>query len=105
MSPTWFQLGHAGGDTPPEVSATLKHSAEHAGGCDWLEQQAETNALLVAAMAIMHPELYITSLAMMDRLNHQAKIKGLAEIEEVVGEWESIFNAVSVIINWQSPYH
>ncbi|KAG9308924.1 hypothetical protein JVU11DRAFT_11385 [Chiua virens] len=67
MSPAWFQMGHVGGDTPPEVLMMLKCSAEQTRGRNWLEQQAE--------------------------------------IEEVVGKWESVFNAVSVIINRQSPYH
>lgn len=105
MSPAWFQMGHGGGDNLPEVSATLKSSNASAGGCDWLELNAETNALLAAAMAIMHPELYQAGTATMAALPDEANAAGVEEIAEVVGKWDSVFNAVSVMINRQSPYH
>ena len=104
MSPAWFQMGHTGGDHLPEVSATLK-SVNSSGGRAWLARNAETNALLAAAMAIMHPDSYQAGMATMRALPYHANANGVEEIAEVVEEWNSIFNAVSVMTNRQSPYH
>ncbi|KIK75129.1 hypothetical protein PAXRUDRAFT_76007, partial [Paxillus rubicundulus Ve08.2h10] len=58
FSPVWFQQGRNASTACPEVSATLKARNPDQGGRDWLEQMMVLSAVLSAAMAIMHPDLY-----------------------------------------------
>lgn len=105
MSPGWFQMGHSGPPHLPEVSLTLKASNAAAGGRSWLASHSETNALLAGAMAVIHPDQYRAGKDTMSKLPQCARDAGVDEIIEVVGQWESIFNAASLMMNRKSPYH
>ncbi|KIK72340.1 hypothetical protein PAXRUDRAFT_22102 [Paxillus rubicundulus Ve08.2h10] len=58
FSPAWFQQGRNASTACPEVSATLKARNPDQGGRDWLKQMMVPSAVLSAAMAIMHSDLY-----------------------------------------------
>jgi hypothetical protein len=69
-------------------------------GCrDWLHNFSVAGALLSAFCKVTHPELYRTS-----RLAFGAK-RGDSIIEECLRSWSSVFSAVSVIVNQETPPH
>lgn len=66
---------------------------------DWLIDMEETSILLGAFLRVIHPELYQTSLEAM--LN----LRGLPDIDLALAPWGTVFNALSIIVNRQTPEH
>ncbi|KAH9166668.1 hypothetical protein EDB89DRAFT_1857208 [Lactarius sanguifluus] len=54
FSPAWFQQGHEMVQEFPQVSASLKKLA----ALDWLDHTTESNSIMGAILAVIHPELY-----------------------------------------------
>jgi Oxygenase domain of the 2OGFeDO superfamily len=75
----------------PQVSANFR--SQHA--LDWLDQISESNAILSAILAVIHPDLYRAGEETLKRLRQCAEIQG----QDVLGKWTSIFSGVSVISN------
>ena len=68
---------------------------------NWLDRISESNSILSAILAVIHPELYDAGLKTFNRLRQHAKIGS----ENVLHRWTSVFNGVSVISNRVTPPH
>ena len=53
----------------------------------------------------MHPEMYRVGMETMKNLLMKAEANGIGEIPEMVGKWENVYSAVSVMMNRETPYH
>ncbi|KAG1875684.1 hypothetical protein F4604DRAFT_1924746 [Suillus subluteus] len=94
LSPVWFLQGHPAPKFHPEVSATLKGNGR--SFCQALQRPA---ALIAAALRVMHPNLYWSSLAMALALGLWAADKKLVEMGDCLREWASVFTVVAIICN------
>lgn len=68
---------------------------------DWLEHISESNSILSAILAVMHPELHEAGRETFNRLRQHAEIQP----QDVFRKWTSVFNGVSVICNRTTPPH
>lgn len=50
------------------MSASLKDSSEHKGGRTWLNEMAESSALMSGALRVMHPNLYSLGRSSIEKL-------------------------------------
>jgi hypothetical protein len=75
----------------PQVSANFRSPA----ALDWLDQISESNAILSAILAVIHPVLHGAGEETLKRLRQCAEIQG----QHVLGKWTSVFSGVSVISN------
>ncbi|KIK72982.1 hypothetical protein PAXRUDRAFT_179546, partial [Paxillus rubicundulus Ve08.2h10] len=105
FSPAWFQQGRN-----VKVSATLKARNPDQGGRDWLKQMMVPSAVLSAAMAIMHPDLYSMGHEAVIRLYQDLAMPhsddpAFAEMAEMLRLWLSVFTATSVMVNCSTPFH
>jgi len=81
------------------VSATLKANNPDQGCRSWAFDFVEAGALLSAIVRVAHPDLYDAGLiAFMEMHN-------IPEVAECLQCWSSIFSAISVIANRESPIH
>ena len=81
----------------PQVSANFRLPA----ALDWLDTISESNAILSAILAVIHPHLY-------DAGWQTTKcLRGTAEIDpqDLLSRWASVFSGVSVISNRTTPPH
>ena len=119
MSPGWFEQGkHASAFTPlsaqglmpslqkppfrPRPSATL--NKDHATPRDtWIVDVQESSAILSAMLSIMHPELYAAGLQAMKGMRDAAPTG--SHQRKVVDAWASVFTAVQVISQRETPEH
>ncbi|KAG1800543.1 hypothetical protein EV424DRAFT_1332103 [Suillus variegatus] len=62
-------------------------------------------ALIAAALRVMHPNLYWSSLATKLALGLWAADKKLDEMGDRLREWASIFTALAIVCNLCSPMH
>jgi hypothetical protein len=62
---------------------------------DWLDHISESNTVLSAILAVIHPELHDAGRETFNRLRQHAEIQP----EDVLRRWTSVFNGVSVICN------
>ena len=81
----------------PQVSANFSSPA----ALDWLDAISESNAILSAILAVIHPTLYDAGWQTTKRL------RGTPEIDpqDVLSRWASVFNGVAVISNHSTPAH
>ncbi|KAG1770149.1 hypothetical protein EV702DRAFT_978295 [Suillus placidus] len=61
--------------------------------------------LIAAALRVMHPNLYWSSLATKLALGLWAADKKLDEIGDCLREWASVFTALAIVCNRHSPMH
>lgn len=68
---------------------------------DWLDAISQSNAILSAILAVIHPKLYDAGWQITNRL------RGTPEIgpQDVLSRWASVFSGVAVISNRSSPLH
>ncbi|KAI9431400.1 hypothetical protein H4582DRAFT_2082573 [Lactarius indigo] len=90
LSPAWFQQGH-------EVSVSLKNPA----ALDWLDRATETNSIMGAILAVIHPELYDAGRDTFKVLRSCSEIKP----QEILHKWTSVYSGISVICNRLTPPH
>jgi Oxygenase domain of the 2OGFeDO superfamily len=81
----------------PEVGALFGNSK----ALDWLDHIAESNSILSAVLAVIHPELHDAGQETFNRLRNHDEIQP----QEVIRKWTSVFNGVSVICNRLTPPH
>ena len=81
----------------PEVGAKIKKAA----GLDWLNHISESNSILSTILAVIHPELHNTGRETFNRLRQHDKIQH----QDVLRQWTSVFNGISVIRNRMTPPH
>lgn len=62
-------------------------------------------AILSSALAVMHPDMYLTGHEAMTQLGMWATEKGLADMVEVMGLWPSVYSITSVMVNQSSPMY
>lgn len=87
------------------VSANLR-DPETGGECrKWLATMYDAHALLSATLSIMHPQLYALGRESMVHLWKAAAAENNQEMLEVLQEWPSVYNTLSVMVNRCSPYH
>jgi hypothetical protein len=94
----------------PKVSATLKARNPDQGGRAWLEQMILPSAVLSAAMAVMHPNLYAAGREAVVRLYQDLAVlhpddPALVKMAEMLRLWPSVFTATSVMVNHVTPFH
>lgn len=68
---------------------------------DWLDCITQSNSILSAILAVIHPELYNAGQDTFNRLRECAEIQP----QDVLRRWTSVFNGVSVICNRLTPPH
>ncbi|KIK74396.1 hypothetical protein PAXRUDRAFT_51422, partial [Paxillus rubicundulus Ve08.2h10] len=108
FSPVWFQQGRNASTACPEVSTTLKARNPDQGSRDWLEQMMVPSAVLLAAMAIMHPDLYAVGCEAVICLYQDLAVPhsddpAFAKMAEMLRLWPSVFTAASVMVNCSTP--
>jgi hypothetical protein len=117
LSPAWFQQGHEvsvsalvsaydirqltlnekASDPFPEVGKDLKSAA----GSEWLNCMLESNAVLSAILAVIHPALYNAGRHTFNCLRKATEIQP----QNVLSRWTSVFNGVAVICNRKTLLH
>ena len=115
LSPAWFPQGHdvsASADRVyfltaylnqatvqknPQVSVSFKSQA----ASDWLDAISESNAILSAILAVIHPTLYDAGWQTTKRLRDTPEIGA----DDILNRWASIFSGVSIICNRFTPPH
>jgi hypothetical protein len=116
ISPAWFQQAHDVGVSAckyliyrqlisndktvqecPQAGAPFKLQS----ASDWLDSLSESNSILTAILAVIHPSLYDAGRETFDRLR---KAPGI-ERQDVLSRWTSVFNGVSVLSNRRTPAH
>ena len=81
----------------PQVSAIFHSSA----ALDWLDSISESNAILSAILAVIHPQLYDAGWSTTKRLRDTPEI----DAQDLLNRWASVFSGVSVIPNRDTPPH
>ena len=81
----------------PQVSASFNSRA----ASDWLDAASESNAILSAILAVIHPKLYDAGWQTTRRLRNTPEIRP----QDVLSRWASIFNGIAVISNRCTPSH
>ncbi|KAG2365340.1 hypothetical protein BDR07DRAFT_1246032, partial [Suillus spraguei] len=94
VAPAWFQLGH-------DISASLRGQS----GDQYLSSIARPAVIASAALRVMHPRQYWEGLTNMVSLGPLAKDFHLHQISEKLGKWSSVFSALSIISNRETPFH
>ncbi|OJA08836.1 hypothetical protein AZE42_12272 [Rhizopogon vesiculosus] len=61
--------------------------------------------LVLAALRVMHPELYFAGLHMILRLGEWAEKQGNVELLDCLKNWASVFNVATVMCNRLTPPH
>jgi hypothetical protein len=77
------------------MSASLKHPGAHL----WLSEMFEASALLSAILRVIHPALYECGRETIQRLHQHA------ELQPALEKWPSVFNAVTILSNRETPLH
>jgi hypothetical protein len=81
----------------PNTGAHLKTST-----CKrWLDRMSESNSILGAILAVIHPELYDLGRQTLECLRKVPKLQR----QNVLSQWTSPFNGVSVISQRKTPRH
>jgi hypothetical protein len=68
---------------------------------EWLDCLSDSNTILSAILAVMHPDLYERGRETFKRFRGTPGIKR----QDVLSRWTSVFNGVSVISNRTTPAH
>ncbi|KII83092.1 hypothetical protein PLICRDRAFT_119857, partial [Plicaturopsis crispa FD-325 SS-3] len=101
VSPAWFQQGHDTPDDHLETSSSLR-GRDAKFTHPWLEDMAESLALINAVMGIIHPELYLCGRETLLKLGRSTEGESLAY---VLRKWGSVFNGAAIIGNRETPIH
>ena len=75
----------------PQVSANFASPA----ALDWLDAISESNAILSAILAVIHPKLYDAGWQTTRHLRDTPEI----DPQDVLSRWASVFSGVTVISN------
>ncbi|KAH9012162.1 hypothetical protein EDB85DRAFT_2159236 [Lactarius pseudohatsudake] len=97
FSPAWFQQAHETVQEFPQVSTSLKNPA----ALDWLDHATESNSIMSAILAVIHPELYDAGRNTFKVLRNCSEIKP----QEILHRWTSVYSGISVICNRLTPAH
>jgi hypothetical protein len=81
----------------PQASANFKDIAT----MEWLDQIAESNAILGAILSVIHPPLYRAGRKTLIELRQHPEVKR----QDVLNKWTSVFSGISVICNRTTPAH
>ena len=81
----------------PQVSANFSSTA----ALDWLDAISESNAIMSAILAVIHPNLYDAGWQTTKRLRDTPEIGS----QDVLSRWASVFSGVAVISNRSTPPH
>jgi hypothetical protein len=81
----------------PQVSANFSLPA----ALEWLDAISESNAILSAILAVIHPKLYDAGWETAKRLRDTPEI----DPQDVLSQWASVFSGVAVISNRSTPPH
>ena len=81
----------------PQVGAIFEKPA----ALEWLDAISQSNSILSAILAVIHPQLHGSGQETMNRLRQHADIQP----QDVLRRWTSAFNGVSVIYNRVTPPH
>ncbi|KAF8121181.1 hypothetical protein EV363DRAFT_1406522 [Boletus edulis] len=100
LSPSWFQQGRH-----PEVSSLLKGSRKDQSARGWIEANTDQLAILSAAMAIMHPNMYVTGREALVQLGKWAAEEGQTDMLDVLKIWPTVFSVGSIVANRASRLH
>ena len=67
----------------------------------WLDAISESNSILSAILAVIHPQLYEAGWQTIEHL------RGTSEIDPkgVLSQWASVFSSISIISNCYTPPH
>jgi hypothetical protein len=84
----------------PSPSESLKGP----NALDFLHSIARPAAIASAALCLMHPEQYSEGLKNMSALQDRA-LSGELPIWHILEHWASVFTALSLISNRETPYH
>jgi hypothetical protein len=68
---------------------------------EWLDAISESNAILSAILAVIHPKLYDAGWETAKRLRDTPEI----DPQDVLSRWASVFSGVAVISNRSTPPH
>ena len=79
----------------PRPSPSLRHQTGQA----WAEAMAESGALLSAILRIAHPALYRAGISSLQVAAQDSIARSALDV------WPTVFNAVQVISNRQTPFH
>ncbi|KAG2108098.1 hypothetical protein BD769DRAFT_1352873 [Suillus cothurnatus] len=94
VAPAWFQLGH-------NVSASLQGPV----GNMYLNSIARPAVIASAALRVMHPRQYWEGLTNMVTLGSLANEMELQQMPEKLCKWASVFSALSIVSNRETPFH
>ena len=93
-------------DYLPEISVTLKPGQIKPSTQTWLEDVAESFALIGAFLMIAHPELYMAGQKVFFEIIHNpAVIKEGDAVLEVLKYWTSPFSGYGLVSNCITPFH
>lgn len=81
----------------PQVGAIFRRAAV----LDWLDQISESNSILSAILAVLHPELHDAGRETYNRLRQCTEIQP----QDILRRWTSVYSGVSVIYNRLAPAH
>ncbi|KAF8422291.1 hypothetical protein L210DRAFT_3423551, partial [Boletus edulis BED1] len=98
LSPSWFQQGR-------HVSSLLKGSRTDQSARGWIEANTDQLAILSAAMAIMHPDMYVTGREALVQLGKWAAEEGQTDMLDVLKIWPTVFSVGSIVANRASRLH
>jgi hypothetical protein len=81
----------------PQVLANFSSPA----ALDWLDAASESNSILSAILAVIHPTLYDAGRQTVKCLRNTPEI----DPQDVLSRWASVFSGVAVISNQSTPLH
>jgi hypothetical protein len=81
----------------PQVAAIFRNPT----AMQWLDAISESNSILSAILAVIHPQLYHAGQETFDKMRKNPGI----EHQDVLHWWTSAFSGVSVIYNCIMPPH
>jgi hypothetical protein len=114
ISPAWFQQAHEVSVSAylihrqlisnakrvhkfPQVGSAFKLPATS----EWSTSMSESNSILSAMLAVIHPHLYESARETFNRLRKVAEIQP----QHVLGQWTSVYSGISIISNRITPPH
>ncbi|EIW87369.1 hypothetical protein CONPUDRAFT_45366 [Coniophora puteana RWD-64-598 SS2] len=80
----------------PKAAVLLERNPSVA---DWARSSAETFALMSGILALVHPTQYEEGLRCMRKLARESLTP------DIVGDWECVFTAISVMVNRETIFH
>jgi hypothetical protein len=119
LSPGWFEQGHDVGNSlyisydysfhifngcqteedDLKPSASLKLENSNTGGRAWLCDIAESSALISAVLRVVHPDQYLMGRSAIEKMGEREPLIAVLAI------WISVFNAVQILSNRETPRH